>query len=132
MRVLVCGSRDFTDKRAIWMVLSGISWISERVTLIEGGAAGADRIAAEYAEGIVSGSASGSHWKHEQYKAEWAKYGKTAGRIRNKQMLTEGKPDMVLAFVNKPLAESKGTADMVLQATQADIPTYVIRSMQES
>jgi hypothetical protein len=40
-------------------------------------------------------------------------------------MLDEGKPDVVWAFVDKPLAESRGTADMVRRAKKAGVPVFV-------
>ncbi len=44
-------------------------------------------------------------------------------------MLDEGKPDVVVAFVDKPLAESKGTKMMVDLAVQAGVHAYVIQKM---
>lgn len=46
-----------------------------------------------------------------------------AGGIRNKQMLNEGKPDLVIAF---PTENSKGTWDMVRRAKRAGIETVVV------
>jgi hypothetical protein len=40
-------------------------------------------------------------------------------------MLTEGQPEVAFAFVNKPLPESRGTADMVKRLHDAGIPIYV-------
>lgn len=40
-------------------------------------------------------------------------------------MLDEGKPDLVLAFVDKPLDQSKGTAHMVRIATEAGVAVEV-------
>ncbi len=50
----------------------------------------------------------------EKYPAEWNKYGQSAGSIRNKQMLTEGNPDLVLAF-HANIESSKGTKNMIEQ-----------------
>jgi hypothetical protein len=47
--------------------------------------------------------------------ADWRKYGRAAGPIRNRQMFDEHKPDLVIAF-HHDLAHSKGTADMVKYA----------------
>jgi hypothetical protein len=49
------------------------------------------------------------------YPAEWDIYGKAAGPIRNKKMLTEENPDLVLAF-HPDIETSKGTKNMILQA----------------
>lgn len=120
MKVLVCGSRDWSDQTALWSVLSG--FIEPGVcVLIEGEAPGADSMARDWA--------LNEEQPIEQYPADWEKHGKAAGPIRNQQMLDEGKPELVLAFVNKPLAESRGTADMVRRAKAAGIPTYVVEAM---
>ena len=120
MRVLICGSRTFEDSAAIDAVLSGLEWYSPGgpFTVIEGGAKGADAHAGSWAK--TNGV------KHEQYPANWGKHGKAAGPIRNKQMLDEGKPDVVWAFVDKPLAESRGTHNMVLQAWDLGVPVRVV------
>ncbi|KKN01348.1 hypothetical protein LCGC14_1128740 [marine sediment metagenome] len=52
-------------------------------------------------------------------------YGKAAGPIRNKQMLDEGQPHLVLAFHDN-IEESTGTKDMVKQAAKRGIETLVI------
>lgn len=76
--------------------------------IIHGGARGADRGADEW--GVAN-------WVpvHE-FKADWDKYGKLAGPIRNKEMLEIGKPDLVIAFPG-----GKGTSNMVQQAKEAGV-----------
>lgn len=41
-------------------------------------------------------------------------------------MLREGKPDLVVAFLDKPLSLSAGTADMVYRARQAYVETLIV------
>jgi hypothetical protein len=41
-------------------------------------------------------------------------------------MLREGRPDLVVAFTVGPLAESRGTADMVRRAREAGVPIHLI------
>jgi hypothetical protein len=108
-------------------MITGAGWhadamLAEEFVLIHGAARGADSIAGAIMENACLG-------KVEEYPADWDKHGYGAGPIRNQQMLTEGKPDIVLAFVDKPLVESKGTHDMVLRARRAGVPTYVIEKM---
>ncbi len=50
------------------------------------------------------------------FHAEWMKYGKAAGPIRNARMLAEGKPDLVVAFPG-----GRGTADMLRRVREAGI-----------
>lgn len=64
--------------------------------MIEGAAKGIDTIAKEYAQE--------NDWKIEEYPAEWDKYGKSAGYIRNELMVKSA--DEVLILWD---GESKGT-----------------------
>ena len=113
-RILVCGDRKWTDEWAIRREL----WrrMESEPTIIHGAARGADSIAGEIAGRLGLAVLA--------FPAQWEKYGKAAGPIRNKQMLDEGKPNLVLAF-HKNLAASKGTADMVRQARKRGIPVEV-------
>jgi hypothetical protein len=122
MRVLVCGSRTWGDGVTVRAVLRGIEETWGIETLIHGNTEGADAYAAAFA---VT-----EPYEVEAYPADWKKHGKGAGPIRNQQMLDDGKPDQVWAFVDKPLDKSRGTADMVRRARAAGIPTYVVESIR--
>jgi len=78
-------------------------------TLIEGEARGADSMARDIA--LARG------WEVIRVPADWVKYGRGAGPIRNQQMLDMG-PDQVWAFHDN-LACSKGTLDMVRRSKRA-------------
>lgn len=108
MRVLVCGGRSFTDFERLKSQLDSLHACMRFSTLIEGGAVGADTLARAWAEdaGICV----------EEYFADWLAYGRAAGPIRNKRMLDEGRPNLVIAFPG-----GRGTANMVMQATQAGV-----------
>lgn len=108
MRVLVCGGRDFTDKLFLYSRLDSLHAHIGIDVLIEGNAKGVDRIAGYWARrrGI----------ENQKFPADWKKYGNAAGPIRNKQMLIEGKPDLVVAFRG-----GKGTTDMVKIANKAGV-----------
>ncbi len=84
------------------------NWLPTDITIIAGGATGVDSVAADFA--VVN------YCQLEKYPADWNKYGKRAGYIRNKQMLDEGRPDLVVAFPG-----GKGTDMMVDMATKAGI-----------
>lgn len=125
MRVLVCGGRDWTDRECIRAILDGmVTGQLDPLLVIEGGAKGADSIAGEWAHDWHP-----THADRRSFPADWATHGKGAGPIRNQKMLNEGKPDVVWAFVTRPLAESRGTADMVRRAVAAGVPTYVVQTM---
>ncbi len=113
MKVLVCGSRDWEDYGAIVRELTKLPYDT---VIIEGEARGADTLARQ--------AASRQGYNVEAYPADWAQYGRAAGPIRNKQMLDEGKPDLVLAF-SEDIENSRGTANMVMQARKRGIEVKV-------
>ena len=116
-RVLVCGDRYWSDKEMIKNVLLNGVISGQKIDLvIEGGACGADRIAIECANELGR--------KVIEFPADWVTYGRAAGPIRNKQMLDEGKPELVLAF-HDDLTKSKGTKNMVEQAKKRNIEVYI-------
>ena len=117
-KVLICGDRNWSTHESIQAYLHKLQEIGYD-TIIEGGARGADRIAEQ--EGRKLGLTI------LEFPAEWNKYGRAAGFIRNTQMLVEGQPELVVAF-HPNIKESKGTANMVQQATKAGIPTVVFDS----
>jgi YspA, cpYpsA-related SLOG family len=114
MRVLVCGGRDFTNVAFIWLQLDRIHETAPITELMQGGADGTDYLANEWAK-------TKSSIKRWVCKAEWEKYGKSAGPKRNARML-EWKPDLVVAFPG-----GRGTANMCKQARDAGVP---VKEMQ--
>jgi len=113
MRVLVCGSRNFIDTESFDEVMD--NYIGKVTTVIHGSARGADMQA--HLWGLRN------NIPIEEYPADWNMYGKAAGRIRNKQMLEEGKPDLVIAFLAK---DSIGTKDMINQSKTKGVEVKVI------
>ena len=110
-RIVICGDRDYKD----WMqVREYLDTISRTAIIIHGGARGADSIAGNLATYL--------NMKVIKYPADWDKYGKAAGILRNQQMLNEGHPDLVVYF-HKDLENSKGTKDMVTRAVDNKIKT---------
>ena len=116
MRVLVCGDREWSNGEVMLRRLQALEEYDE-VVIIEGEARGADLMA--------RGIAKFFGWKVLAFPANWDKYHRAAGPIRNQQMLVEGKPDLVLAF-HVDLERSKGTKDMVNRARRAGVPVEVI------
>lgn len=114
MRILVCGGRDFDNYQLLAETLQ--EYGSVITTLIEGGAYGADSMALQWA--ILNKVPT------ERYNADWTQCGNSAGSIRNQEMLTLGKPDLVIAF---PTAASVGTYDMIRRAVRQGFKTRVIR-----
>lgn len=59
------------------------------------------------------------------FAANWTRYGRAAGPIRNQQMIDEGLPNWVMAF-HPDIDKSKGTADMVRRAVKANILCQIV------
>jgi hypothetical protein len=81
--------------------------------VIHGDAVGADRFAGEWAR-LRS-------IEEIPFPPDWATHGRAAGPIRNKQMLDEGRPDLVVAFPG-----GRGTANMVMQAMATGVPVHEV------
>lgn len=115
MRVLVCGGRDYDDEDTVFRELDKLRKRYGRLTIIQGGARGADGLAREWALGQSS-------VRLINEPADWEKHGKAAGIIRNQTMLDEHKPDMGLAFPG-----GRGTADMVRRMRKAGLEVIEVK-----
>lgn len=126
MRVIVCGRRTWTNPLPIWTVLQGLkaeaNETEDRLTVIEGGAKGADVIAGRWA-------GSQPDVDHVVVPAEWGRYGRAAGPRRNAQML-ELEPRLVVAFATdlKPFGKG-GTEDMVNRAIAAGVSVWTLGAL---
>lgn len=116
-RVLVCGGRDYHDRRHVWNTLFDLDRERGPFAVIIHGACrtGADEAARRWATEAASR-------QEEPYEAEWSVYGPPAGPIRNKRMIDEAKPELVIAFKG-----DKGTADCVRRAESAGIEIITVR-----
>ena len=111
-RVIVAGGRDFTDEEYLNASLNEIKNEYVEIEIVSGHANGADKLAEEYARRL--GLAL------KVFPADWRKYGKAAGPIRNREMLSyimEGSP-VVVAFWD---GQSKGTKNMIDQAKREGV-----------
>lgn len=113
MRVAVVGSRFFTDYNYVKSALDVISELNEITVIISGGAKGADSLGERYArENSI---------EFVLFAADWNKHGKAAGPIRNKQLIEEGKPQLVVAF-----DPGKGTMNTVGHAERNNIEVIIL------
>lgn len=133
MKILVTGSRYLEDERHGGRIRRLLSATATRAILVHGAAPGADTLAAE--------GAARMGWSVRAYPAEWERWKKAAGPIRNQAMLDhehteapehdpgfacpyehhafDGPIELVLAF---PTPDSRGTWDMIERAVAARIP----------
>lgn len=115
MRILVTGSRNWdhagliADHIAEWADKA-----TDPVDIVHGACRGADLLAANVAQMIGFGD--------ESHPANWSKYGKRAGFVRNAEMVALG-ADVCLAFIRD---NSKGATMCADLAEKAGIPTVRI------
>lgn len=112
MRLLITGSRDWTDSPLIAdEILTQRFWHGEKLIVVHGACpSGADQLADEWARyyGITV----------ERHPADWAAYGKAAGFRRNADMVNLGAYGC-LAFIRN---DSRGATHCADLAEKAGIP----------
>lgn len=121
MRILITGSREWSDRFTVWAALDDLLAEARKapglgpfLTVVHGDARGADYWAKTWAIGHAPLVAN------EPHKADWKTTGKAAGIWRNRHMVNLG-ADLCLAFF-QPGAANRGTADCVRRAEEAGIP----------
>ncbi|MFJ7590161.1 DUF2493 domain-containing protein [Streptomyces sp. NPDC097617] len=113
MKILVTGSRDWVDveaiEREIFRVLYETKTVYGEAVLIHGACpTGADAMAARYA------TTMGMHVL--AFPAQWDRWGKSAGFIRNTEMV-DLDPDVCLAFIRSKSRGASMTADLAERAS---------------
>lgn len=78
MRIIIAGSRNFNNYELLKKTLDGLLDKREEIEIVSGAASGADYLGELYAKE--------NGYKLTKLLADWQKYGKAAGPIRNKQM----------------------------------------------
>lgn len=116
-RIIIAGSRTFTDKSLLYRVcdeqIAEIAKSDENATvqIISGGARGADKLAEMYARD--------RQFSNIVLPAQWNKYGKRAGMLRNGDMARmaskkDGK-GVLIAFWD---GQSRGTKNMIFRSNE--------------
>lgn len=120
MRAIIAGSRDINDYALLEKAIdeSGFD-ISE---VVSGGANGVDKL--------------GERWARERgipvkkFPAEWDKYGRAAGPIRNGEMAQYAKQDygaLIALTTGGP-----GTTNVISHAREAGLKTHVVHVRQQA
>lgn len=78
MKIIIAGSRDITDYKVVEEAIRQSGWLDEHTEIVSGMARGVDMLAVEYAQT--------NHLPLYRFPADWDKYGKGAGYIRNREM----------------------------------------------
>lgn len=122
VRIVMTGSREWTDQQRMG---EAIDWAVENarraypnrpITLVHGGARGADRMAAAYFEGKGYGTAT----VYPVTDAQWKTNPQGAGLERNARMMADG-GHVVLAFHKD---QSAGTGHAIREAQKNHMPVY--------
>lgn len=110
MKVIVAGSRDIVDRGAVGRAI--LSCPFEITEIVSGTARGVDSIA----ENI----AATKGYPTKLFPADWDKYGKPAGAIRNKEMA-----DYADALIAVWDGQSRGTKNMIETMNKANKPVLL-------
>jgi hypothetical protein len=131
VRVLVCGSRDWTDGEAIRRELAKLPAGSVILHGDHGYDAKGrplwglpDELAVRGADKLAGQVARKLGFQVVVFTPEWDRYGSRAGPLRNTEMLEE-RPELVLAF-HPDLESSRDTADTVRKARNRGMDVRVI------
>jgi len=111
--LLVCGGRDFTDLKFVHGRLDDFAKTHTITLLIHGDAPGVDSLAGAWA--------AKNNVPVKAVAAQWAVHGRSAGFIRNRQMM-EHHPTYGIAFPG-----GAGTEDMIGVLRQCSVPVLVLR-----
>lgn len=109
-RLCVTGGRAYSDTDHVDRILT-VLWPFQ---LGEGGAHGADLLCKRWVKARALCAVT-------TYPAEWDAYGKSAGPVRNRFMLDDFKPHMLVAFPG-----GAGTADCIRAAHERGIPVWCV------
>ena len=117
IKVIIAGTRDFNDyaflKKNLDYFLQGINPNNEEIEIVSGNARGADKLGERYAKE--------HNLPVKLFPANWDKYGKRAGYLRNQEMANYA--DMLIAFWDE---KSKGTKHMIDIAKKQDLTVIVV------
>lgn len=116
--MIVCGDREWNDLETMVKVLDRFP---RTITVYHGDCRGADKMA-----GLVLKELGWPDDKIIAMPADWVKYKKGAGPVRNRAMYKAAQPQLVIAF-HKNINESKGTKDMLNVAGADSCPTIVFK-----
>lgn len=116
--VIVCGGRAYSDRGFLNGCLGRLRERFPAMTVITGGATGADAMAADWARV--------NDVPQEVHYADWDRHGRAAGPKRNRKMLATlfdykaaGCAVGIVAFPG-----GKGTADMKAAASERGVPVW--------
>ena len=117
-RIIIAGGRGFVDYELLEQKVDEILKDIKEPVIISGGARGADTLGEKYA--LEHGM------RLVRFPADWKKYGKRAGYLRNQEMAEyamKGTNSILIAFWD---GLSRGTNDMIQRAESYGMKVYII------
>ena len=113
MKVIIAGGRDFNDYAKLVQTCTKAMLEFEAFEVVSGGANGADKLGERFAK----------EWEYpiKRFPADWEKYGKSAGYIRNEEMAKYA--NALIAFWD---GGSKGTKHMIDLAHKHGLKVIVV------
>ena len=115
IKVIIAGTRDFNDyallKKDVDYFLQDFN--PSKIEIVSGNARGADKLGERYAKE--------HNLPVKLFPANWDKYGKRAGYLRNQEMANYS--DVLIAFWDE---KSKGTKHMIDIAKKQDLTVIVV------
>ena len=111
MKVIIAGSRTFENYDLLKSTMASCGLVVDEV--VSGCARGADSLGEVWAKE--------NNIPVKKFPANWAKYGKAAGSVRNEEMARYG--NVLVAFLVK---NSVGTKDMIRVAKRYGIKTIIV------
>lgn len=124
IKVIIAGGRDFNNFELLVAKVDNILKSSHpNVEIVSGGQISISPYGSKYgADYFGEVYATIMRYKITRFKADWEKYGKSAGPIRNKEMADYS--DALIAFWD---GKSKGTKGMISLANDKGIPVRIIK-----
>ncbi len=112
VRTIIAGSRRITDPAIVGKAVEASGF--DVSVVVSGCAPGVDSLGEAWAKenGIPI----------DPHPAEWSKYGRRAGPIRNQRMIDYGKAEALVAI---PDDKSIGTLDMIQRAKRHGLHVYI-------
>lgn len=109
MKVIIAGSRHFTDAAEVMVAYHASGF--KAIEIVSGGARGVDEIGERLALEL--------RIPVRVFHADWTKFGKAAGPIRNRQM-AEYADALILVWDG----QSKGSSNMLFEAKQKGLKIF--------
>ena len=115
MTILIGGSRDYNDYNNFTVQMNNIisKLNTENIIILSGHCLGVDALGEKYA--VEKG------YELKLFPADWTRYGRAAGPIRNRTMAEIA--DLVIAFWD---GKSKGTKSLISIAEKLNRPVIIV------